>query len=113
MDGIWTALQAKRETHLVLKKFLYRLIRDVYRAGEPSNGNEIFYDAKIKLSSKSMSAIRSFLRDADSSTTEPLDDALSGILVDITRTRMSLLPGPELIDGGDRGLILAVSRFIL
>lgn len=93
---------------------MYRkIVNLIHFLPQPSDGEEIFYDAKIKLSSKSMSTIRSFLRDADSSTTGPLDDALSGILVDITRTHASLLPGPELIDGGDRGLILVVSRLIL
>ncbi|XP_012713029.3 chloride channel CLIC-like protein 1 isoform X1 [Fundulus heteroclitus] len=74
---------AKPDGDPVFKNFLCRLMREVYRAGEPTDLNENLYYAKIKLSRPAIADIQSFLMGEDNWRTGALDDALSGMLVEV------------------------------
>uniref|UniRef100_UPI0037E99999 chloride channel CLIC-like protein 1 n=1 Tax=Semicossyphus pulcher TaxID=241346 RepID=UPI0037E99999 len=67
----------------VFKRFLSRLIKEIQRVGLPSDSSEMFYDAKIKLSTQAMTEILTLLEGEDSWRTGALDNAISQILVDI------------------------------
>ncbi|KAM9761897.1 chloride channel CLIC-like protein 1 isoform 2-T2 [Menidia menidia] len=67
----------------VFKRFLSRLLKDIRRVGEPSDSTDVFYDAKIKLSTPAMMEIQSLLDDEDRWRTGALDNAVSQILVDL------------------------------
>lgn len=67
----------------VFKRFLTRLRKEIQRVGLPSDSADVFYDAKIRLSSQAMAEIESLLEGDDSWRTGSLDNAISQILVDI------------------------------
>ncbi|XP_074491322.1 chloride channel CLIC-like protein 1 [Sebastes fasciatus] len=67
----------------VFKRFLTRLRKEIQRVGLPSDSADVFYDAKIRLSSRAMTEIESLLEGDDSWRTGALDNAISQILVDI------------------------------
>ncbi|XP_074524554.1 chloride channel CLIC-like protein 1 [Halichoeres trimaculatus] len=67
----------------VFKRFLNRLLKEIQRVGLPSDSADVFYDAKIKLSSQAMTEIQSLLEGEDIWRTGALDNAISQILVDL------------------------------
>nr|XP_040040380.1 chloride channel CLIC-like protein 1 isoform X1 [Gasterosteus aculeatus aculeatus] len=67
----------------VFKRFLTRLRKDLQRLGLPSDPFDVFYDAKIRVSTNTMAEIQSLLDGEDSLRTGALDNAISQILVDL------------------------------
>ncbi|CAJ1060682.1 chloride channel CLIC-like protein 1 [Xyrichtys novacula] len=67
----------------VFKRFLNRLLKEIQRVGVPTDSEETFYDAKIKLSSQALTEILSLLEGEDGLKTGALDNAISQILVDL------------------------------
>ncbi|KAM4549209.1 chloride channel CLIC-like protein 1 isoform 2-T2 [Odontesthes bonariensis] len=67
----------------VFKRFLSRLLKEIQRVGVPSDSTDVFYDAKIKLSSQAITEIKSLLEGEDRWRTGALDNAVSQILVDL------------------------------
>ncbi|XP_034386125.1 chloride channel CLIC-like protein 1 isoform X2 [Cyclopterus lumpus] len=67
----------------VFKRFLTRLRKEIIRVGLPDDSSEVFYDAKIRLSTQAMIEIETLLEGEDSWRTGALDDAISQILVDL------------------------------
>ncbi|XP_031720086.1 chloride channel CLIC-like protein 1 isoform X1 [Anarrhichthys ocellatus] len=67
----------------VFKRFLTRLRKEIQRVGLPSDSSEVFYDAKVKLSTQAMAEIQALLEGEDSWRTGALDNAISQILVDL------------------------------
>ncbi|KAI4806466.1 hypothetical protein KUCAC02_017291 [Chaenocephalus aceratus] len=67
----------------VFKRFLTRLRKEILRVGPPSDSAEVFYDAKIRMSTQAMTEIQALLEGEDSWRTGALDNAISQILVDL------------------------------
>ncbi|KAI4828975.1 hypothetical protein KUCAC02_023040 [Chaenocephalus aceratus] len=67
----------------VFKRFLTRLRKEILRVGLPSDSAEVFYDAKIRMSTQAMTEIQALLEGEDSWRTGALDNAISQILVDL------------------------------
>ncbi|XP_034566497.1 chloride channel CLIC-like protein 1 [Notolabrus celidotus] len=67
----------------VFKRFLSRLLKEIQRVGMPSDSVDVFYDAKIKLSSQAMTEIQKLLEGEDTWRTGALDNAISQVLVDL------------------------------
>ncbi|XP_059198067.1 chloride channel CLIC-like protein 1 isoform X2 [Centropristis striata] len=78
-----TATLQQPSCNPVFKRFLTRLLKEIQRAGLPSDSTDVFYDAKIKLSTQSMTEIQALLEGEDSWRTGALDTAISQILVDL------------------------------
>ncbi|XP_054909151.1 chloride channel CLIC-like protein 1 [Poeciliopsis prolifica] len=76
-------VRPKLRCDLVLKSFLGRLMKEIYRAGEPTDFNDFYYNAKIKLSKQTINELEMFMNGEDNWRPEALDDALSGILVEL------------------------------
>ncbi|MED6267493.1 hypothetical protein CHARACLAT_012882 [Characodon lateralis] len=87
---------AKPECDPVFKRFLGRLMKEVYKAGEPTDFNSIFYNAKIQLSRTAMVDIQSFLMGEDNWRTGALDDALRSILVELKPHNLEYTVGADL-----------------
>ncbi|MEQ2274991.1 hypothetical protein XENORESO_017728 [Xenotaenia resolanae] len=87
---------AKPECDPVFKRFLGRLMKEVYKAGEPTDFNSIFYNAKIQLSRTAMVDIQSFLMGEDNWRTGALDDALRSILVELKPHNSEYTVGADL-----------------
>ncbi|TNN69104.1 Chloride channel CLIC-like protein 1 [Liparis tanakae] len=67
----------------VFKRFLTRLRKEITRVGLPGDSSEVFYDAKIRLSTQAMTEIDALLEGEDRWRTGALDNAISQILVDL------------------------------
>ncbi|KAL6108020.1 clcc1 [Pungitius sinensis] len=67
----------------VFKRFLTRLRKEIKRLGLPSDPFDVFYDAKIRVTTQGMAEIKSLLDGEDSWRTGALDNAISQILVDL------------------------------
>lgn len=67
----------------VFKRFLSRLLKEIQRVGSPSDSSDVLYDAKIKLSSQTMTEIQKLLEGEDIWRTGALDNAVSQVLVDL------------------------------
>ncbi|XP_038835985.1 chloride channel CLIC-like protein 1 [Salvelinus namaycush] len=70
--------------NLVFKQFLTKLLKEIEKFGLPSDfQNDLYYDAKVRLSRQALAEIWKLLEGRDTCGMEDLDDALSQILVDL------------------------------
>ncbi|CAB1328003.1 unnamed protein product [Coregonus sp. 'balchen'] len=68
----------------VFKQFLTKLLKEIEKFGLPSDfQNDLYYDAKVRLSRQALAEIWTLLEGMDSCRMGALDDALSQILVDL------------------------------
>ncbi|XP_010865338.2 chloride channel CLIC-like protein 1 isoform X3 [Esox lucius] len=68
----------------VFKRFLTKLLKEIEKVGMASDFlNDMYYDAKVKLSRQALAEIQKLLKGMDSWRTGALDDALSQILVEL------------------------------
>ncbi|KAM8875381.1 chloride channel CLIC-like protein 1 [Spinachia spinachia] len=67
----------------VFKRFLKRLCKDLQRLGLPGDPFDVFYDAKIRVSTQTIAEFKSLLDAEDGWRAGALDNAVSQILVDL------------------------------
>ncbi|XP_029285201.1 chloride channel CLIC-like protein 1 isoform X2 [Cottoperca gobio] len=78
-----TTISQEPTCNPVFRRFLTRLQKEIQKVGLPSDSTDVFYDAKIQLSTQAMTEIQTFLEGEDIWRTGALDDAISQILVDL------------------------------
>ncbi|XP_045554452.1 chloride channel CLIC-like protein 1 isoform X2 [Salmo salar] len=70
--------------NLVFKQFLTKFLKEIERFGLPSDfQNDLYYDAKVRLSRQALAEIWKLLEGMDSCRMGDLDDVLSQVLVDL------------------------------
>nr|XP_046175197.1 chloride channel CLIC-like protein 1 isoform X2 [Oncorhynchus gorbuscha] len=70
--------------NLVFKQFLTKFLKEIKKFGLPSDfQNDLYYDAKVRLSRQALAEIWKLLEGMDTCRMGDLDDALSQILVDL------------------------------
>ncbi|XP_029596650.1 uncharacterized protein LOC115179355 [Salmo trutta] len=70
--------------NLVLKQFLTKFLKEIEKFGLPSDfQNDLYYDAKVRLSRQALAEIWKLLEGMDSCRMGDVDDVLSQVLVDL------------------------------
>ncbi|KAJ3613635.1 hypothetical protein NHX12_019881 [Muraenolepis orangiensis] len=66
-----------------LKRFLTRILKLINKAGLPTDNEESFYNAKVKITRQGVSEIQKFLESGDNQRNAAVDDALGQLLIDV------------------------------